>query len=135
MKIVDNYYIALDCDQPVALAKFYAALTGLSVEDLGDQREEEVSWIELKDDQDKTRLAFQKIDNYLAPTWPTGPLPQQAHLDLAVKDLLKAEQEILKLGAIKAQFQPGSPKVDPYSTEFIVYLDPAGHPFCLIHRP
>jgi hypothetical protein len=45
------------------------------------------------------------------------------HLDLDVPDLDAAEEQVLALGAIKHEHQPG--------TTFRVYLDPAGHPFCL----
>lgn len=134
MKLADHFYVALDCENAVELAQFYAQLTGLRIETFGASLGEKIGWIELRDEQDIAKLGFQEIENYVAPTWPTGNVPQQAHLDFAVKDLAKSEAEVLKHGATKTQFQPGSPKNDNYSTEFIVYLDPAGHPFCLIQR-
>jgi hypothetical protein len=45
------------------------------------------------------------------------------HLDVTVDDLDTAESAVLQLGARKADYQPG--------TSFRVFLDPAGHPFCL----
>jgi hypothetical protein len=45
------------------------------------------------------------------------------HLDVIVDDLEAAEAAVLELGAIKHERQP--------STSFRVFLDPAGHPFCL----
>jgi hypothetical protein len=45
------------------------------------------------------------------------------HLDVIVDDLDEAEAAVLELGATKAEHQPG--------TTFRVFLDPAGHPFCL----
>lgn len=134
MKLADHFYVALDCQNAVELAQFYAQLTGLRIETFGAGLDEKIGWIELRDEQDIAKLGFQEIENYVAPTWPAGNVPQQAHLDFAVKDLAQSESEVLKLGATKTEFQPGSPKSDNYSTEFIVYLDPAGHPFCLIHR-
>jgi hypothetical protein len=134
MKLADHFYVALDCEDTVELAQFYAQITGLKIETFGASLDQKVEFIELRDEQDFPKLAFQKIENYVAPTWPTGNVPQQAHLDFAVKDLVESEAKVLKLGATKTQFQPGSPKNDNYSTEFIVYLDPAGHPFCLIQR-
>jgi hypothetical protein len=116
--------MALDCPDPLALAAFYAALTGLQVEPLGDFPPEKVTWIELLNDGHPT-LGFQKVDDYLAPTWPTGSVPQQAHLDFRVDDLEDSERFALSLGARKAEFQPGG-------ASFRVYLDPAGHPFCLV---
>jgi hypothetical protein len=50
-------------------------------------------------------------------------VPQQVHLDVMVRDLDEGEREALALGAAKAEHQPG--------TTFRVFLDPAGHPFCL----
>jgi hypothetical protein len=46
------------------------------------------------------------------------------HLDLAVDDLEEAERRATALGAVKAGHQPGGDR-------FKVYIDPAGHPFCL----
>jgi len=40
-----------------------------------------------------------------------------------VDDIEDAEKAVLELGATKHDFQPGR--------TFRVYLDPAGHPFCL----
>lgn len=134
MKLADHFYVALDCQNAVELAQFYAQLTGLRIETFGAGLDEKIGWIELRDEQDIAKLGFQEIENYVAPTWPAGNVPQQAHLDFAVKDLAQSESEVLKLGATKTEFQPGSPKNDNYSTEFIVYLDPAGHPFCLTLR-
>ena len=57
-------------------------------------------------------------------TWPEGPVPQQLHLDFGVVDLDAGEAHALSLGATKAGFQPG--------TTFRVFLDPVGHPFCLV---
>lgn len=116
---------ALDCPDPLALAAFYSALTGLEVEPLGDFRPEDVTWIELVNDGQPT-LGFQKIESYVAPTWPDGPRPQQLHLDFTVDDLDRGEQHALSLGATKVESQPGG--------TFRVYLDPVGHPFCLVLR-
>jgi hypothetical protein len=49
------------------------------------------------------------------------------HLDFTVPDLDAGEREVLALGAAKHQVQP-APEA------FRVFLDPAGHPFCLVHE-
>jgi len=116
---------ALDCPDPLELAAFYARLTGLEVEPLNDFPTEDVTWIELLNDG-KPTIAFQKIAAYVAPTWPEGITPQQIHLDFEVDDLDAAEQLALSAGATKTAFQP--------SQSFRVFLDPAGHPFCLVLR-
>jgi len=117
--------VALDCPDPLALADFYARLTGLEVEPLGDFLPQDVTWIELLNGDSPT-IAFQKIDHYVAPTWPEGDHPQQAHIDFTVTDLDLGEGHVLQVGATKAAFQPGE--------TFRVFLDPVGHPFCLVLR-
>lgn len=135
MKPVDHFYSAIDCADPINLANFYSSITGLKIDVTTENTDSNIVWVELKDNQGIPKLAFQKVSNYKAPTWPEGPIPQQLHLDFAVKDLDETEIELLKIGAVKTEFQPGSPKTNDYSTEFRVYLDPEGHPFCIIHRP
>jgi len=135
MKPVDHFYSAIDCADPINLANFYSSITGLKVDITTENSDSNIVWVELKNNQGIPKLAFQKVSNYKAPTWPEGPIPQQLHLDFAVKDLDETEIELLKIGAVKTEFQPGSPKTNDYSTEFRVYLDPEGHPFCIIHRP
>jgi len=117
--------VALDCPDPLALADFYAHLTGGEVEPLGDFPRENVTWIEVTMPHGQV-LGFQKVDDFRAPTWPQGPVPQQLHVDFVVGDLDAGERHVLAVGATKAPFQPGA--------TFRVYLDPVGHPFCLVLR-
>lgn len=109
--------VALDCQDPQALAAFYGALTGWDIDyDKGD-------WVQLRSDRGAT-IAFQRAPDHQPPTWPSSDQPQQAHLDFDVSDLDVAEEQVLALGARKAEVQPGD--------RFRVFLDPAGHPFCLV---
>ena len=111
---------AFDCPDPLALAGFYGAITGWEIErDSGD-------WVQLRSDGGAT-LAFQLAPDHQPPRWPSADEPQQAHVDFDVDDLDVGEAAIIALGAIKADVQP-----EPDS--FRVYLDPAGHPFCLVLR-
>jgi catechol 2,3-dioxygenase-like lactoylglutathione lyase family enzyme len=110
--------LALDCPDHRGLAAFYSALTGLPVRTDDDDD----GWIELVNDG--PTLAFQRVDDYVAPSWPGSDRPQQAHVDVHVTDLDEADAAVLALGATKADYQPG--------TTFRVFLDPAGHPFCLV---
>ena len=126
MTIANYAYTALDCANPVELAEFYSKITGLKVQPFDEgETAETCEWLELWDENDRTKMAFQKIDNYRVPTWPTGDLPQQAHMDFHAKDLDIAEKKLLELGAVKTEFQP-----KPH--RFRVYLDIAGHPFCIV---
>lgn len=112
--------VALDCPDPQALAAFYSTVTGWPVDDdLG-------SWVQLRSDTGAT-IAFQLAPDYEPPVWPSDDHPQQAHLDFDVPDLDAGEEQVLAIGARKAEFQPGE--------TFRVYLDPAGHPFCLVLDP
>jgi len=112
----------LDCPNPIELASFYSALTGLEVEPFDDLHPEEVTGVDLMNDGQPS-LRFQIVEKYVRPTWPDGPVPQQSHLDFYVEDLDEAERHALSVGAVKADFQPG--------VSFRVFFDPVGHPFCL----
>lgn len=109
---------ALDCPDPDALAAFYSAITGWPVAWRNDR------WVQL-DSAEGPTLAFQRADDFTPPTWPGPERPQQLHLDFAVADLDAGEAAVLDLGARRAETQP-----NPDS--FRVFLDPAGHPFCLV---
>jgi len=109
--------VALDCPDPSALAAFYSAITGWSV------AEDDGEWVELRSEGGAT-IAFQRAPGHQPPVWPGDEHPQQLHLDFDVMNLDVGEAQVLALGADKAEFQPGE--------TFRVYLDPAGHPFCLV---
>jgi len=98
-----------------ALAGFYSALLGWEVTHESDD------WVTISDGG--LILGFQRVADYRPPAWPDPERPQQCHLDLAVDDLDQAEAEAVALGAVKHEHQPGK--------GYRVFLDPAGHPFCL----
>ena len=58
-------------------------------------------------------------------SWPSADRGQQFHIDVTVDDLATAEPKVLALGAPRHEVQP------PDEEKWRVYLDPAGHPFCL----
>jgi glyoxalase superfamily protein len=107
--------IVLDCPDPAALAKFYGAMLDWKV-DVSDD------WAEIRADYGQC-ICFQQVEDYRPPVWPAQDVPQQMHLDVVVDDLDAGEAAVLELGATKHDHQPG--------TSFRVFLDPAGHPFCL----
>jgi hypothetical protein len=73
MTIANYAYTALDCANPVELAEFYSKITGLKVQPFDEgETAETCEWLELWDENKRTKMAFQKIDNYRAPTWPAG---------------------------------------------------------------
>lgn len=127
MAIAKYSLTALDCPDPVMLAHFYAKVTDFEVVVSHLDKNGVPLWVELVDNG-VTKIAFQKIDNFLKPTWPVGPVPQQAHLDFDVPNLDVAEQKLLSIGATKSPIQTSSNPAE----NFRVYFDPAGHPFCLV---
>ncbi len=108
--------MALDCADPAALGAFWAAVLGGEVTFSSDgfvAVSTPGGW-----------LTAQRVERYRPPDWPDGDPPKQVHLDLAVEDLEAGEAHVLVLGATRASHQPAPER-------FRVYLDPAGHPFCL----
>ena len=104
----------IDCPDPGALATFYGALLDWKVDVSSD-------WAEIRGEGQC--IGFQPVQDYSPPHWPAQDVPQQMHLDVMVEDLDAGEAAVLEIGATKHEHQPG--------TTFRVFLDPAGHPFCL----
>ena len=116
--------VMIDCKEHVKLAQFYAKV---------------LDWVVVFDNPEYAGIApkdtkyggypgisFQYNPDYVPPVWPDEPGGQQVmeHLDFAVDDLEKAVEHAIACGAKKADRQ--------YSPEeWIVMLDPEGHPFCL----
>ncbi|MET3451077.1 VOC family protein [Curtobacterium sp. 1544] len=113
--------VVLDCPDPRALARFYVELLGGEIVAF----DEDWAEIALPFTDHRPILAFQQVAEYRAPEWPGQDVPQQSHLDVKVDDLDAGETAVLAIGATAT----GSG-----TDTFRVYLDPAGHPFCLI-RP
>lgn len=107
--------IVIDCPDAGALAAFYGAMLDWKVDVSPD-------WAEARAEYGQC-ISFQQVKDYVPPQWPSQEVPQQMHLDVIVDDLDTAEAAVLDLGATKHEHQPG--------TTFRVFLDPAGHPFCL----
>jgi predicted enzyme related to lactoylglutathione lyase len=107
--------VVLDCPDVGALATFYGEMLGWEVKVSDD-------WADVRADYGDS-IGFQQVESYRAPDWPGQDVPQQMHIDVTVDDLDTAEKAVLELGATKHEHQPGE--------TFRVFLDPAGHPFCL----
>ena len=112
--------IVLGAPDPRALAEFYRLLLSW------DLVTEEPGLVQLAPpDGARPALSFQEEPNHVPPTWPAGPGDQQmmVHLDIRVDDLEAAGAHAVAAGAVLADHQP--------QADVRVYLDPAGHPFCL----
>ncbi|MES2093658.1 MAG: VOC family protein [Actinomycetota bacterium] len=110
--------IIFDCPDPRALARFYAEVLGAEIVQYDPERAEL-----LPRGNPRPLIAFQRVTDYRPPRWPGQDVGQQLHIDVKIDDFEVAEAAVLSLGAIKASSD---------SPTFRVYLDPAGHPFCLI---
>ncbi|MFJ9537291.1 VOC family protein [Streptomyces sp. NPDC101225] len=121
--------VVLDCPDPRALAGFYAAVAG------GTPEEHDADWVVLHVPHGP-QLAFQRAEGLTPPEWPRADRnSQQFHLDFDAgstwAELDAAHERVLALGARTLDLE------DREKKDFVVYADPAGHPFCLcrIDRP
>jgi catechol 2,3-dioxygenase-like lactoylglutathione lyase family enzyme len=127
--------VVLDCTDARALAEFYRQLLGLRYRPgdeppaSGEPDPRGQDWLVLHDDAATPRLAFQQVAELPEATWPSGPRPQQLHLDMSVStaaDLDVHHQRALALGARLLYDRSADPE-EPLR----VYGDLAGHPFCM----
>lgn len=111
--------VVLDCRDAQALADFYSRLLGWEV------TLREPDWVLMRNPTGGTGLSFQSETWYRPPVWPeeSGKQQKMLHIDIRVDDLEAAGKHAIALGAVLADYQP--------QADVRVYLDPAGHPFCL----
>jgi predicted enzyme related to lactoylglutathione lyase len=109
--------VTLDCPDPKELAEFYRQVLDWKI----IYSDDNAAYLA---GDGAVRLGLQRVEGYVAPRWPEQTTPQQSHLDLSVADLDTTEAELVKLGATKAEHQPGGDR-------WRVLLDPVGHPFCI----
>ncbi|MEM7340875.1 MAG: VOC family protein [Actinomycetota bacterium] len=127
---------ALDTTDPRGLAEFYRQLLGY-VYRAGDEvptdGPDEPRWLVLTDTGGQPRLAMQRVDRLPTPTWPTGEVAQQLHLDLSVENVDELHRNRDRAVALGARLldDRSADGADP----LCVLADPSGHPFCLIAPP
>jgi catechol 2,3-dioxygenase-like lactoylglutathione lyase family enzyme len=109
----------LGAPDPRSLAEFYRGLLGWEL------IRDSPGWVVIRPPGGGTGLSFQEESDHVPPVWPPRPGEQQMmmHLDLRVHDLDAAGAHVEAAGARLAEYQP--------QDDVRVYLDPAGHPFCL----
>jgi catechol 2,3-dioxygenase-like lactoylglutathione lyase family enzyme len=110
------HHVVLDCREPLQLAEFYSRLLGAPITYVSED------WVVVSKNEHTSGLAFQRAPQHRPPTWPDPAIPQQLHLDVMVEDVAEAAKQVLALGATRGDGQG-------------VFMDPAGHPFCLVPRP
>ena len=72
-------------------------------------------------------LYFGTVEEYVAPSWPDPGVGKQFHLDLRAPEGASPSsmaQRVTELGGSLPDQQPGGDR-------WTVFLDPAGHPFCI----
>lgn len=110
--------VSIDCADAGELADFYAELLGMKrIVESPDGGVVAIS-------DGVHTLAMMRVDGYVAPSWPAPGQLQQMHFDISVVDLDRAATRALSVGARATEHQPA-----PHLWR--VFLDPAGHPFCL----
>ncbi|MEV0403758.1 VOC family protein [Actinoallomurus sp. NPDC050550] len=115
------FAVTIDCPDPAGLVRFYQAFLG---GELSFSSNEDFAALVI---DGSVRLDFQRVSNPAPARWPDPDAARRLHLDFAVDDLDQAEKQLLGIGAMLADFQPGGER-------FRVLLDPAGHPFCIATR-
>ncbi len=111
--------VIIDCPDTLALAAFYADVTGRPVKPGGTEEWAGIQYGEVE-------LAFIRVDDFRAPQWPDADHPKQFHLDFEVDDIEGEQARILALGATLQQ-----DFLEPDGYGWRVFTDPVGHPFCL----
>jgi catechol 2,3-dioxygenase-like lactoylglutathione lyase family enzyme len=127
--------VVLDCTNARELAEFYRQLLGFRYRPgdeppaPGEPDPRGQDWLGLRNAAGQPTVAFQQVPELPPATWPSGPHPQQLHLDLTVPtaaDLDLQHDRALALGARLLDDRSEDPE-EPLR----VYADPAGHPFCI----
>ncbi|MFB9164865.1 VOC family protein [Arthrobacter psychrochitiniphilus] len=111
------HHVVLDTADPSGLAHFYSAILGLPITFSSEE------WIVVAANDTSSGLAFQNAPGHVPPTWPDPSSSQQFHLDIMVEDIDEASTRVQALGARKVHAADH------------VFVDPSGHPFCLIKMP
>lgn len=106
--------VSIDCDDASASARFWAGLLGGEVTYDADG----MAAVEA----DSRTLYFGEIDGFQRPGWPSDT--KQFHLDLRAPDPASFVDRVDGLGGSVGDLQPGGDR-------WTVFLDPAGHPFCI----
>jgi catechol 2,3-dioxygenase-like lactoylglutathione lyase family enzyme len=111
--------IVLGSPDAQTLADFYHRMLGWEYSSY------EPGWAKMKSPDGGPGLSFQTETGHVPPVWPSGPGDQQMqlHLDIMVDDLDVAGAHAIECGATQAEQQ--------FQDDVRVFLDPAGHPFCL----
>ncbi len=127
--------VVLDTTDVRRSAEFWRALLGLvyrpghAPPTEGEADAADDGWLNLFDPDGTPRLAFQHVDELAPTTWPDHTVPQQMHLDLTVDSVAELDavhERVLSLGG-QLRFDRSDDPDEPLR----VFVDPAGHTFCV----
>lgn len=113
--------VVLDCQNPRALAEFYIGLLGWQ------KGYDKDGFVIIGSGKGGPDIGFQENLDYVPPVWPerSGCQQQMLHLDFAV------DAAELPMWVEKATSLGGRAADTQFSRDWMVMLDPEGHPFCL----
>lgn len=107
--------VVVDCADPPALARFWAALLG------GEPVDRDPGWSYVDPPGGQPRIAFQAVPE------PRGGHKNRLHLDIEVTDIVTVRGRLVRLGAQAV----GELRSDAQG-QFQVMRDPEGNEFCLV---
>lgn len=115
--------LVFECDDPVPVAAFWQDVLDLAPAEGTDD------WLTLQWEP-VGRFSFHRVEGYVPPPWPGESGQQQVHFDLLVDDLQAASATVERAGGT-----PLTGVMDPGPKAWRIFVDPAGHPFCLVSVP
>lgn len=118
---ISRQTLVIDAPDLNVESTFWASLLG------GTAVETDDDWHSIQVDGEKV-MAIQLAPDHVRPQWPDGQ-PQQAHLDLLAPHLDAHQDHAVAVGAVP--HDPAETREQTVERGWRVYLDPAGHPFCL----
>ena len=114
--------VTVDCQSPETLADFYQRLLGWETVSESDD------FVSLSTPGFPVRLGFQLNVDYVPPVWPeqAGLQQQMEHLDFKAAN--REEMRALMKHALACGARIAD---DQFSEDWVVMIDPEGHPFCI----
>jgi len=114
--------VTVDCRSPKTLADFYKNLLDWETVSESDD------FVSLSTPGFPVRLGFQLNEDYVPPVWPEQAEQQQQMEHLDFKAANREEMQALVQHALACGARIAD---DQFSKDWVVMIDPEGHPFCI----
>jgi hypothetical protein len=111
--------VAIDCADPMALARFWCSVLGTEIEGTGG---EGPHYVDLKPLAGAPTMRFQRVPE-------SKVTKNRLHLDLMAGDLGEAAARVESLGARRT----GESHAE-FGFDWIIFQDPEGNEFCIIRH-